>query len=321
MATQTRSVAPPITVAKRGFAMDFFLAGIATSGACVVSNPMEVVKTRMQLQGELAKTAVAGNAVPTVRYRNFAHGFFTICRTEGLVGIQRGLLPGMGYQTFLNAPRLGLFEPIQKLYGATDPTHFSFPIRNLAAAATSGLIGACVGSPFFLVKARIQAASSAATINAQYAYTGMVDGFQQILRTEGPRGLYRGMSGAIPRVSIGSGTQLATYTQAKTLVMAAGIEDGFQVQLGSSIVSGLVVTTAMNPFDVVSTRLYSQKVVNGKGELYDGVFDCLAKTWRAEGIRGFYKGWTAHYFRLGPHTVCTFVFWEQAKRFAANHGY
>lgn len=83
---------------KRGFVMDFLLAGVATSGACIVSNPMEVVKTRMQLQGELAKTAVAGNAVPTVRYRNFAHGFYTICRTEGLVGIQRGLLPGMAYQ-------------------------------------------------------------------------------------------------------------------------------------------------------------------------------------------------------------------------------
>lgn len=95
MADQKAAVAAPY---KRGFAMDFLLAGVATSGACVVSNPMEVVKTRMQLQGELAKTAVAGNAVPTVRYRNVAHGFYTICRTEGLAGIQRGLLPGMAYQ-------------------------------------------------------------------------------------------------------------------------------------------------------------------------------------------------------------------------------
>lgn len=129
--------------------------------------------------------------------------------------------------------------------------------------------------------------------------------------------------------------------------MAAGVEEGVKVHLGctyaplsscvyvcactmrfltraryaASIVSGLVVTTAMNPFDVVSTRLYSQKVVNGRGELYSGVFDCLAKTFRAEGLRGFYKGWAAHYFRLGPHTVCTFVFWEQAKKVAADHGF
>jgi solute carrier family 25 protein 34/35 len=86
-------------------------------------------------------------------------------------------------------------------------------------------------------------------------------------------------------------------------------------------VTGLVVTTAMNPMDVVSTRLYSQKVVNGKGVLYSGVLDCLVKTMRAEGIRGFYKGWAAHYFRLGPHTIFTFLFWEQAKRIASELGY
>lgn len=86
---------------KRGFAMDFAIAGLATSGAVVVSNPMEVVKTRMQLQGELSKQLVsAADAAkpPPVRYRNFAHGFYTICRTEGLRGIQRGLGPGMVYQ-------------------------------------------------------------------------------------------------------------------------------------------------------------------------------------------------------------------------------
>jgi len=38
----------------------------------------------------------------------------------------------------MNAPRLGLFEPLQKVYGATDPTCYTFPIRNIAAGATSG---------------------------------------------------------------------------------------------------------------------------------------------------------------------------------------
>lgn len=63
----------------------------------------------------------------------------------------------------------------------------------------------------------------------------------------------------------------------------------------------------MNPFDVVSTRLYSQKVVNGQGALYSGVADCFQKTLKAEGLPGFFKGWTAHYLRLGPHTILTFI--------------
>jgi hypothetical protein len=68
----------------------------------------------------------------------------------------------------------------------------------------------------------------------------------------------------------------------------------------------------MNPFDVVSTRLYNQHVqhvdtVTGKhhaaGTLYRGPLHCLTETARVEGLRGLYKGFWAHYLRLGPHTV------------------
>ena len=37
----------------RSNAVEFLLGGLATSGAGVFTNPLEVVKTRMQLQGEL----------------------------------------------------------------------------------------------------------------------------------------------------------------------------------------------------------------------------------------------------------------------------
>ncbi|KAI9908021.1 hypothetical protein PsorP6_016498 [Peronosclerospora sorghi] len=305
---------------ERSILVDFLLGSVATGGACIVSNPMEVVKTRMQLQGELAPNLARG-AEPVLYYRNFIHAFYTIGRTEGLGGIQRGLGSGLAYQFFMNGPRLGLFEPLQKVFGATDPTAYSFPLRNASAAATSGAIGAFFGSPFFLVKARLQAASSVGNMNAQYAYRGMMDGFHQIVKSEGLLGLYRGATASIPRVAVGSATQLATYTQAKTLVLAAGCEDGLLVHLGSSILTGFVVTTAMNPLDVVSTRLYSQKVVNGKGKLYSGLLDCILKTMKTEGMRGFCKGWAAHYMRLGPHTIFTFLFWEEAKKLAAKFGY
>ncbi|CAK4072265.1 unnamed protein product [Aphanomyces euteiches] len=301
---------------ERGLVANFIIAAAATSLATVGSNPMEVVKTRMQLQGELA-----AKGAPIV-YRNSFHAFYTICRLEGIAGIQRGLTAGMFYQTFMNGARLGLFEHLQRVYGATDPTSYSYPLRNMLAGATSGAIGAIMGSPFFLVKARLQAQSNASTINAQYNYRGTFDALRQIVAKDGFVGLYRGVNGAVPRVAIGSAAQMSTYASSKHLVLSTGLlEDGVLCHFASSLVTGVAVTTAMNPFDVVSTRLYSQKVVDGKGVLYSGVIDCFRKTFGAEGVRGLFKGWTAHYMRLGPHTIFTFVFWEQAKRIATSLGY
>ena len=79
----------------------------------------------------------------------------------------------------------------------------------------------------------------------------------------------------------------------------------------ASLCSGLCVVTCMNPFDVVSTRLYNQPVKSGVGVLYKGLVDCMMQTAKSEGLAGFYKGYWAHYLRLGPHTVLTFVFFEQ----------
>ena len=137
-------------------------------------------------------------------------------------------------------------------------------------------------------------------------------------------GLFRGFEGAVLRVMVGSGAQLSSYESCKRLVKKYfGFEDGAPLHLASALGAGLVVTTAMNPFDVVSTRLYTQQV--GENAHYRtgwrGPLDCISKIAKTEGALGFYKGWSAHYMRLGPHTVFTFMFLEQAKKFATELGY
>lgn len=46
------------------------------------------------------------------------------------------------------------------------------------------------------------------------------------------------------------------------------------------------------------SRMYNQT-----GNLYKGVFDCLYKTVRTEGLFAIYKGFLAHLARILPHTV------------------
>jgi solute carrier family 25, member 34/35 len=46
------------------------------------------------------------------------------------------------------------------------------------------------------------------------------------------------------------------------------------------------------------SRMYNQT-----GNLYKGVFDCLYKTVKTEGLLAIYKGYFAHLARILPHTV------------------
>lgn len=45
------------------------------------------------------------------------------------------------------------------------------------------------------------------------------------------------------------------------------------------------------------------RMYNQTGNLYQGVFDCLFKTVRTEGVLAIYKGFFAHLARILPHTV------------------
>jgi solute carrier family 25 protein 34/35 len=218
----------------------------------------------------------------------------------------------------MNGSRLGLYNPIKEAYGGgRGGNEAGRVLTSVAAGATTGAIGGAVGSPLFLVKARMQNAGNKAG-RYSYQYAGVIDGVRQILKQEGVRGLFRGVEGSILRVMVGSSAQLSSYDTCKRYVEWSGaISGGVASHLTASLMSGLVVTTAINPFDVVSTRLFSQQVKGSEGALYKsgimGPFDCMAKMFKAEGFAGFYKGWTAQYLRLGPHTVLTFLFWEQAK--------
>ncbi|KAJ3092352.1 Mitochondrial oxaloacetate carrier protein [Quaeritorhiza haematococci] len=149
-----------------------------------------------------------------------------------------------------------------------------------------------------------------------------------VYRNEGLRGLWRGVDAAMVRTGIGSAVQLSSYDKCKHLLLSSGWfeseseEDKGHGHIGihftASLMTSFAVCLAMNPFDVASTRMYNQKVSpDGKhGSLYKNGLDCIVKTVKTEGFAALYKGFSAHYLRIGPHTILTFVFLEQLKKLA-----
>ncbi|KAJ1668129.1 Mitochondrial oxaloacetate carrier protein [Coemansia sp. RSA 1813] len=307
----------------------WFAGSLASCGAVTFTNPFEVVKTRLQLQGELAR-ATPSMAKP---YHNVAQAFWVIGKNEGLRGLQKGLGPGYMYQIMLNGTRLGFYEPTKNLMYQVFAGHTSdasgkqvLPL-NVAAGGLCGVAGAALGSPFFLVKTRMQSASKFAAVGYQHNYTSALDGLRRIWRDGGVRGLYRGMDAAMMRAGAGSAVQLATYDQCKTYIARNLAHRGLDgnsamTHFLASMVTGFFVCTVMNPFDVVSTRMYNQKAavgVGGAGALYKNPFQCFYKTVTTEGFFSLYKGFLAHYLRLGPHTILMFVFVEQIKALGTKY--
>ncbi|KAI0652480.1 mitochondrial carrier [Trametes meyenii] len=286
----------------------FLCGGLAACVAVTVSNPAEVAKTRMQLQGELAKKGAAKV------YKNALDVIAKTWRNEGLRGIQRGLGPAYVYQILMNGSRLGFYEPIRrrcnKIIGASVTDQI--PLTSIFSGAASGIIGASLGNPFFLVKARMQAYSPVLPVGAQHYYKNSFDAFRNIWHAEKFRGLVRGIDAAALRTAMGSSVQLPTYNWTKNQLVSRGISraDSIWTFLASSSVSGLCVLTMMQPTDTVLTRMYNQPTIrtpDGRhvGTLYKNPIDCLWKTLKAEGPLGWYKGSTAHFLRIVPHTIVT----------------
>nr|XP_033778625.1 solute carrier family 25 member 34 [Geotrypetes seraphini] len=301
------SIAPPV---------DLVLGASACCLACVFTNPLEVVKTRLQLQGELR----APGSYPR-HYRGVLQAALAVGRADGLRGLQKGLPAGLLYQGLMNGVRFFLYSHAEDA-GLTER-----PGGTVAAGALAGALGAFVASPAYLVKTQLQSQASAAiAVGHQHNHQSVSGAFETIYRKEGLLGLWRGVNGAVPRVMVGSAAQLATFASAKEWVKKQKWfqDDSWLVALAGGMISSVAVAIAMTPFDVVSTRLYNQPVDEmGRGQLYRGFLDCFLKISKKEGVLALYKGITAAYIRLGPHTILSLLFWDELRKLAhyyQHHG-
>lgn len=268
-------------------------------GATPLTFLSQVVKTRLQLQGELVRSGtLSAEAKP---YHNSFQALGLVFRGEGVRGIQRGLGAAYIYQVCLNGSRLGFYDPFRNMVGTI--TGSDGVTARVAAGALAGMSGAALGSPLYLVKTRMQSFSPIfATIGHQHHYKSTASALSSIWKREGVRGLYRGCDAAMARAGVGSAVQLPTYDYSKRFLKTRfNMAEGTGLHFAASMICGFLVCCAMNPFDVISTRMYNQKVdpVTKVGVLYKNPVDCLVKMVQTEGVSGLYKGFAAHYLRIG----------------------
>uniref|UniRef100_A0A667YQU7 Solute carrier family 25 member 25a n=1 Tax=Myripristis murdjan TaxID=586833 RepID=A0A667YQU7_9TELE len=172
--------------------LERFVAG-SMAGVIAQSTiyPMEVLKTRLALR-------------KTGQYSGISDCAKQIFRREGVAAFYKGYVPNMlGIIPYAGID-LAVYETLKnswlQQYGtnSTDPGVFVL----LACGTVSSTCGQLASYPLALVRTRMQAQATVEGAQ-QVTMTGL---FKQILQTEGPTGLYRGLAPnflkVIPAVSI-----------------------------------------------------------------------------------------------------------------------
>jgi len=284
---------------------NFIFGGVAAGLAICVVNPIDVVKSRMQMQGELGSS---GGRV----YTGVLSGLTTIVRREGPKALYKGLAPAILFQMVGNSTRFGVYYAGKEYIGA-DKTLDSK--ANFGLAMTAGGLAGVIACPFFTLKTQLQVQSSMAgelAVGYQHAHRGLVDAFRTTVRESGPAGLYAGLPAFLCRCVALVAAQMTTYDWAKQNIRDQKLlVDNTALHVVSSAIAAGAACVCMQPFDLVGARMMNQPTSCGVGTRYASPFDCFIKTIRGEGPAGLYKGVGANYVRMGPQYILTFVFFEK----------
>ncbi|XP_033243910.1 mitochondrial 2-oxoglutarate/malate carrier protein-like [Drosophila miranda] len=280
--------------------MKYVIGGTAGMlGTCIVQ-PLDLVKTRMQISGASGK-------------REFKNSFDCIAKVfkaEGILAFYNGLSAGLMRQATYTTARMGFYqmevEAYRNSYNQAPPVFASMGMGILA-----GAFGAMFGNPAEVSLIRMMSDKSVPEAQRRN-YKNVIDAFVRITKEEGIFALWRGCLPTVGRAMVVNMVQLASYSQLKGYFHQY-INEGFLLHLTASMMSGFMTTVASMPLDMAKTRIQNQKVVDGKGE-YRGTMDVLFKVTRNEGFFSMWKGFTPYLCRIGPHTVFAFVFLEQLNK-------
>jgi len=275
-------------------------AGSAASVAELVTIPVDTSKVRLQMQGEGA-LSTGGR----LKYTGMFNTMTTVAREEGIRCLYRGLGAGLQRQLCFCGIRIGLYDTVRTMYGddgkpGTKPKVLS----KIAASITTATTAVLLFQPMEVVKVRMQAGG------ASSPYSGALNAYATIGREEGFRGLWRGVSPNVARLSVVNCTEIVVYDIIKSFILYKDImTDGVPCHFASALSAGFVTTIIASPIDVVKTRY-----TNSHFGSYRNPLHCALLMLKQNGPSAFYKGFIPSFTRLGMWNITFFLSYEQIKK-------
>ncbi|KAI8595341.1 mitochondrial carrier domain-containing protein [Dissophora ornata] len=175
---------------------ELIAGGVAGGSQVVFTNPLEIVKIRLQIAGEAAKTLDAPRP-----------GAVAIVRTLGIVGLYKGATACLLRDIPFSAIYFPVYAHLKKDMFHEGHDHRLSIGELLIAGAVAGMPAAYFTTPADVIKTRLQVEAK----KGQSSYAGIGDAARKIYHEEGFRAFFKGGPARVLRSSPQFGTTLMVY--------------------------------------------------------------------------------------------------------------
>jgi len=276
----------------------------------ILTYPPSLVKTRMM--ANLPQGAVA--------YTSTRQAFSSITSAEGFPALYRGFsvslltLPlGTIYVNTMERCKAYLTEN-------TSLTH-RHPLTTFCAAGFASAFTQTFGVPIDVISQRLM------LIRTRNSQTKAIHVARDILKAEGPRGLYRGYVASLLCFAPHSAIVWSIYSNTRhfarskinsesslskvTLVGYWNAQEAL-ITAGSGFFAGLSASLITNPLDVIRTRQQTQAEVMNYRQTVQSISSTM-------GLSGFYRGAWARTLAMGPSAALVFSSYEILKQLVVKN--
>ncbi|XP_044749204.1 mitochondrial 2-oxodicarboxylate carrier-like [Coccinella septempunctata] len=274
-----------------------FAGGSAGFIEVALMHPLDLVKTRMQLQkGPIKKND------PNY-YTGILDCFQKLQKQEGTLAFWKGLLPPLIVETPTKSIRFTAFHHYKKIFSrGKEPNLLTFMMSGYWAGITESFV-IC---PFDVVKVTQQ--SNRGHIShtpSSWKMAGMIIQEGGIL---GKRGIYRGLGATLYLHSVFCAVYLGVFYSARSHIHQTGnrLADTFAT-LALGVATGSFACLFNTPFDVVKSRIQAPQPKKVK---YSNTWQSIFAIVKEEGLPALYKGLSAKVLRLGPGGAIMIIVFE-----------
>eukprot|EP01135_Chromosphaera_perkinsii_P009212 Nk52_evm47s1671 gene=Nk52_evmTU47s1671 len=186
------------------------------------------------------------------------------------------------------------------------------PYKFLIAGGIAGAISRTAVAPLIRFKLLCQ------TQGVPPKYKGLIPGMRLMYKEDGFRGLYRGNGSNVIRIAPTVALQFYFFETIKSLITDDKRDLFVYERLLAGGTAGIISATITYPLDFVRARLTIQ-AGSLSGVQYNGIIDGLKKVYVAEGVQGWFRGWTPTALGVFPYIGIDFAVYETLKPHAPKN--